>query len=171
VTEPEAAHFLGINTRTLYRYRKAGKIRATSVISPKKRACLEYFLEDLQRLKAELDAKQAKAHTAPKIKRATITFGLPPAEYEEIVREANTLGVPISVLARRLVRESLESQIRMKMEQTDKDIVKMSKDMTRLLEDFRKMRREFSEGLEIVLEFSGMAPDEAKAWANKNLRG
>lgn len=162
--EPEAAEYLGVSPRTLYRYRKAGKL-AYREQKGKARPTVEYEEADLNRLRRELEERRTTSKkpgpaTPP---RPRLTFGLSQREWTELAEEAARYGLKPPEYARRLVREGLESRF-----QTDVRELRQELDTAR--SEVKRLRSETAGALEAVLEYVGLSAEEAKEWVTQNLR-
>jgi hypothetical protein len=162
--EPEASEYLGLTVRTLRNYRRKGKLPFRET-QGRTRPVIEYDRSDLDRLKAELSARQQRHREAPSGSRTNprVTFGLPRQEYEELASDAARVGLSVSEYARRLARDRMESQyltqageLRAGLERTNDEV--------------RRIRDEFAAGIEAVLECVGIPAADAMEWVSKNLR-
>lgn len=164
MTEQEAMAYLSLTARTLRNYRRQGKLPYREV-KGKTRPVIEYERADLDRLKSDLDRRRQRSKKPQTVKPALprVTFGLPPAEYENLVLEATRYGMSPSEYARRLAREGMESHFQQEAAELRGELAKANAEM-------RKMRNEFSLAFEAVLEYVGLSPEDAKKWVTDNLR-
>lgn len=163
--EKEAAAYLGVNARTLYRYRKKGEL-AFGAVPGKTRPAIDYDPADLERLKAELERQRTrmpKPSASPRPTPRRVSFGLPPAAYQELVEEAAKYGMGVGEYARRLVREGLESRF-------ESEARELRAEVDLLKKEVHKVRYEFAGGFEAMLEYAGMSPEDARQWVTDNLR-
>lgn len=163
--ENEAAAYLKINTRTLYRYRKSGKL-AYREVAGKARPYIDYDQIALDELKHELDERRTskpKPKESPRPTSRRVTFGMPLEGYEELSIEAAKYQMTAGEYARRLVREGLESRFHA-------ETTELHDQMKRLKDDMNAVRTNFAAAFESVLEFVGLSPDDAKRWVEDNLR-
>ena len=165
MSEAEAALYLNLNARTLQRYRKKGTL-AYREVTGKTRSTIVYDKADLDRLKADLEARRAasrKPQPTSKITLPRVAFGLPQSNYEELSKEAQRFGMSVGEYSRRLVREGLESRFQSEAAELRNRIKQLEAELSRT-------RKDFSAAFEAVLEYTGLDPDEAKKWVTENLR-
>jgi len=164
MNDQAAAAYLNLTTRTLRNYRRQGKLPYREV-KGKTRPVIDYRQDDLDRLKAELSRQRVRSNkpkeAAPALPR--VSFGLPRAELAELAAEAKNYGVTPSEYARRLVRERMESNFRLEAAELRSGLAKANAET-------RKIRKEFSSAIEVVLEIAGLPADQAKQWVTDNLR-
>jgi len=158
--EQEAADYLQITPRTLYRYRKSGRL-AFHTESGKTRPVIKYKRADLDALKAILDTQRihSKKPTDTKSPLPRVSFGLPPHEYQELSEDAAKHVLPVNQYARQVVRGGLHSEA-----------IALRQEVKELRQELKKAQQEIADAIEAVLEFVGMAPDEAQSWVENNLR-
>jgi len=165
MTEQEAALYLHLNVRTLQRYRAKGKLSYREV-KGKTRPVIEYDKLDLDRLRVELEGQRTagkKPKPAPKPPNPRVSFALTPEGQAELEREAQRYGMSTGEYARRLAREGLESRFASEAAEL--------RNRVKLLEtELAKTRKEFAAGFEVLLEYGGLDPAEAKRWVTENLR-
>jgi len=165
MSESEAAALLNLNVRTLQRYRQKGTL-AYREVKGKTRSTIEYDTADLDRLKVALDAQRAagkKPKTPPKTTAQRVTFGLPNENYAELEKEAKRFGMSVGEYARRLVREGLESRFQSEATELRAKVKQLETELSRT-------RKDFASAFEVVLEYTGLDPNEAKQWVTENLR-
>jgi hypothetical protein len=164
ITEQQASAILGVTVRTLRNYRRAGKL-AYREVKGKTRPTIEYLKSDIERLKAKLTARRTRSlKLGPENTTASrVAFGLPRPELEELRRDAEISGLTVNEYARRLVRDRLESQYKIRCEE-------LRSELKRCMSDVGKVRTEFAAGFEAVLEYVGVPAPDAKKWVNENLR-
>lgn len=163
--EREAATFLKISPRTLYRYRKSGKI-AFREAPGKTRPTIEYDDTDVELLKSELDERRAIRVKPAKIFIATakrVSLTLPGEVYDELSQEAATYAMSPGEFARRLVREGLESSFQA-------EAAELHAAVNRIHTEVKHVRSDFAAGFESLLEYVGLTADDAKKWVAENLR-
>lgn len=164
MTEKEATQYVNLTVRTLRNYRSSGKLPYREVPG-KTRPAIEYERADLDQLKAVLAARHvvsAKPRKGqPPLPR--VTFGLPLAEYDELVRAAKKVGMTPGEYARRRTREQMESRYMAEAKDLRAELAAAKAEM-------RKIHKEFSAAFEAVLEYSGLSSDAAKKWVDDNLR-
>lgn len=163
--ENEAALYLNVNARTLYRYRKSGKL-AFREATGKTRPVIDYDEADIKKLKQELDRRRESlpkpaSPSPPAGKR--ISFRMPTEGYEELSREAAKYEMTVAEYARRLVREGLESRFHAEAEE-------LRAEVKRLTKEINVVRNDVAGAFEVVLEHVGLSADEAKQWVTENLR-
>jgi hypothetical protein len=162
--EHEAAAHLGVSVRTLYRYRKAGKV-AFRVVKGRGRPVIEYDRAEVERLKRTL-AERAESASGPAPeppRRPRVTFGLSPSEHAELSRDAARYGMTPGEYARQLAREGMESRFRT-------EAAELRQELDTLQGELRKVRSEVASAFEVVLEYVGLAPEAARQWVTENLR-
>lgn len=165
MTEKEAAQLLSLSVRTLRNYRHEGKLSFREV-KGKTRPVIEYERAEVERLKAELDRRRQRSRKpAPSPLQAPprVTFGLPPAEFEELAAEARKYGLSAGEYARRLAREGLENRFR-------EEAVELRTENQKLNAEIRRLRNDVSAAFEALLEFMQVSPEVAKQWADDNIR-
>lgn len=165
VREVEAAAYLGLTVRTLNNYRRKGTL-AFREVTGKTRPVIEYDQAELDRLKTELDAKRAttkKPNPVQKPAMPRVTFGLTPEAYAELETEAERFGMGTAEYARRLVREGLESRFQ-------SEATELRNELKQVKADLARTRKDFAAAFEVVLEYTGLDPAEAKKWVTENLR-
>jgi hypothetical protein len=163
--EKDVAAYLEINPKTLYRYRKSGKL-AFRAVAGKTRPLIEYDPADVEALKAELERQRSRSPKPVKaagVQPRRVSFGLPPEGYRELEAEADKYGLGVGEYARCLVREGLESRFQA-------EAAELRGEVKRLQAEILKVRHEFAGGFEAVLEYTGMAPEDARQWVTDNLR-
>ncbi len=109
-TRAEAATFLGISTRTLDRYTKAGRI-PSRLEKGRTRPNVVYGEEDLAALKAELDERRAPHEGAAPSPTAMqrIGFRMEPFYIQKLQEAGARQGMSAGEYARHLLIRSLES--------------------------------------------------------------
>ncbi len=163
--ELEAAKYLGLTVRTLNTYRRKGTL-AFREVPGKTRPTIEYDPSDLDKVKAELDAKRASSKKPlPGSKTASqrVTFGLSPEGYAELEKEAERYAMSVGEYARRLVREGLESRFQ-------SEATELHNRMKQLETELVHTHQDYAAAFEVLLEYIGLAPEEAKEWVTENLR-
>ena len=158
----QAAQFLGISPRTLYRLEQGGKLASRKEKTPKGHVVL-YEVADLERLKVQLAARAEAAKTSkpPRLKR--VTFGLSPHDFEELAGEAKKYDMKPGEYARRLMRESLESSLKGEIRELHTKDAKSR-------EELKRLRNDVAGAVEALLEFMRLSPEEASQWVTENLR-
>lgn len=137
MSEKEVAKYLRLNPRTLYRYRKSGKL-PFHLVPGKTRPTIGYEQADVEALKRELERQRTQAAQPPNrppSKTRRVSYGLPPADYQELEEEAAKYGMRVGEYARRLVREGLESQFR-------SEAAELRGEMKRLVKEIEGVRGE-----------------------------
>jgi hypothetical protein len=167
--ESEAAAYLGVSVRSLHRYRKAGKLTCQRVPAGVGRPVIDYDEQELARFKARSRPSVVAAETAhspPETgagRSPRVAFGLPRGEHAELREEASRYGMSPGEYARRLVREGLESRLRRETE-----VLRGEAQAVRA--DIKRLRTEVAGAFEVVLEYVGIPPEEARQWVAQNLR-
>jgi hypothetical protein len=113
LNQKEAVAFIGVTEKTLYRYRRAGKL-AYREVPTGRRPAIEYDLDDLKVLKEEIDYRKAtrtKPEKASKTKKPRIIFGVPCAESLEILEEAKRCGMKLGPYVRQLTLSAKKSDL------------------------------------------------------------
>lgn len=169
--EKEAADYLQLSVRTLQRYRDKGTLSYRKV-SGKAGQMIAYDPAELDRLKQALAAQRvasAKPKPAGEAPPPRVTFGLSPEAYGELTREAKRFGMSVNEYARRLVREGLESTFQAEAAELRAEVKRLKTTTEQLKTDLERTRQDFAGGFEAVLEFSGVAPEDAKVWVVENV--
>lgn len=163
--EFEAAEYLGISARTLYRYRCAGKVPFRQLKHGPGRPVIDYDEQDLARLKAELERAVAEKSASPQQEPAhpRVSFRLSRKEHTELQQEAVRYSMSPAEYARSLVRIALESQLRAHTEALRGQVETTRTEMKRL-------RAQVSGALVVVLENMGFSPEDARQWVRENLQ-
>lgn len=158
----QAAQYLGISPRTLYRLEQGGKLTSRKEKTPKGHVVL-YEVADLDRLKVELAsrAQSAKTSKPPRLKR--VTFGLSPHDFEELAGEAKKYGMKPGEYARKLMRESLESRL-------GGEIRDLHAEDAKTAQEVKRLRNDVAGAFEALLEFLKLSPEEASQWVTENIR-
>ena len=167
--EKEAAAYLHVNPRTLYRYRQKGRL-AFRVVPSQTRPHIEYAQADVEALGRELERQRSRS-VKPAAQERTdngsaprrVSFGLPSRDYEELAAEASRYGMKVGEYARQLVREGLESRFQAEASE-------LHDEMNRQNSKIDQVRNDFAAGFEAILEFTGLSTEEAKEWVTNNLR-
>ena len=165
MSEAEAAIYLQLHVRTLQRYRKKGTLPYREEAG-KTRAIIAYDKADLDRLKAELEARRTtttRLQGKAKVARQRVTFGLTSAAYAELENEAKQFGMGVGEYARRLTREGLESSFHSEAKELRNRVKQLEVELN-------QTRKDFTAAFESVLEYAGLEPEEAKKWVTENLR-
>lgn len=192
----EAATFLGISTRTLDRYTKAGRIPCR-VQKGRTRPNVVYDEEDLAALKAELDEQrtpQAEA-TPSSTAMQRIGFRLEPFYIKKLEEDGARQGMTAEAYARHLVIRSLESEshepvlaaiagLQEEIEGLKRALVLPTvlaadgkaelpgalEKMQALREELIDYRKEFAMVVFLLLQNTArFSPDEISRWIRKNL--
>ena len=158
----QAAEYLGVSAKTLYRLERAGKLTSRKEKTSTGHV-IEYEIAELDRLKEEL-SQQREVPKAPKPTRLRrVTFGLPATDFEELEREATRYGLKPGEYARKLMRDSFESQLRA-------DLGDLHAQDKKIKGEVKRLRSEVASAFEVLLEYLNFPPQEAKTWVTENLR-
>jgi hypothetical protein len=163
--QKEAAAFVGVSEKTLYRYRLAGNLPYRE-IPDKTRPVIEYDREVLEKLRVELAERQAmsvKPAKEPVVPVLKITFALSPAEHQEIIEEAAKFDMKPNEYARQLMRDARMSRFQ-EAEQ------ELREELKRAMSEIKRLRADVANGMEVVFESLGFTPENAKEWATENIR-
>ena len=162
MNEQEAAQYLNVTPRTLLNYRKAGRL-SYRLVQGKTRPVIEYEKSVLERFKGELEARAQvpKIAKPPRLRR--VTFGLASHDYQELSEEAKKYDMKPGEYARRLMRESMESNLKGEMRE-------LQAADTKNTEEVKRLRSDVAGAFEALLEFLNLSPQEAQAWVTENLR-
>ena len=181
----EAALWLGVGLRTLDRYRAEGRItptlrregngkpiaffRETDLLRLKEELRQEASLQELRRRKT-VEARQERS-------RRQVRFRLSPTHQEALLQEAIEQGIGANDLARALVRDGLESELRLKLGAMTSQVERQEKRMQVLSLELTKTQRDLRETktqLALLLTFlttkaTSVSEEKAKAWVEKYL--
>ena len=163
--QKEAAAFVGVSEKTLYRYRLAGSLPYREV-PDKTRPVIEYDLTALETLKAEISERQAMSVKPPKeptTQTLKVTFGLSTAEHKELLEEAAKFDMKPNEYARQLMRDARESRFQ-EAEQ------ELREELKRAMGEIKRLRTDVANGMEVVFESLGFTPENAKEWVTENIR-
>ncbi|WP_309710280.1 hypothetical protein [Armatimonas sp.] len=162
MSEQEAAQYLSVTARTLLNYRKSGRL-SYRLAQGKTRPVIEYDRANLERLKAELIARTEVPKTPKPTRLKRVTFGLAAHDYEELSGEAKKYDMKPGEYARRLMRESLESNLKGEIRELHTKDAKSR-------EELKRLRNDVAGAFEALLEFMKLSPEEASQWVTENLR-
>ena len=171
MSEKEAADYLGLSVRTLQRYRDKGAL-AYRRVTTKVGQMIAYDPAELDRMNQALAmqrATSAKPKRAQKSSPPRVTFGLSPEAIDELTREAKRFEMSVNEYARRLVRDGLESTFQAETAELRAEVKRLKTTTEQMKTDLERTRRDFAGGFEAVLEFSGVASEDAKTWVAENL--
>ncbi len=181
----EAALLLCVGLRTLDRYRTEGRItptlrregngkpvaffRETDLLRLKEVLKQEASIQELRRQKTR-EARQERS-------RRQVRFRLSPTHQEALLKEANEQGIGANDLARALVRDGLESELRSKLKAMTQQVERQEKRIQTLSFEGTKTRQDLKETktqLALLLTFlttkaTTVSEEKAKAWVEKHL--